>query len=89
MINRVLSEAPYSNFSQLLKTKYVLLIAIAEEKDGVQRALKPVHIRYAQYINRQHKWSGHLWQVIVKQICIILTLGLKQFIISISIIRLA
>ena len=41
---------------------HVYLIAIPEEKDGLQRVLKPVHMRYAQYINRQHKWSGHLWQ---------------------------
>jgi putative transposase len=24
--------------------------------------LKPLHMRYARHIDRQRKWSGHLWQ---------------------------
>jgi putative transposase len=28
----------------------------------LQRALKPLHMRYAQHINRKRQWSGHLWQ---------------------------
>jgi len=33
-----------------------------EHGDTPKRVLKPLHMRYAQHINRQRKWSGHLWQ---------------------------
>lgn len=28
----------------------------------MQQALKPLHMRYAQRINRARHWKGHLWQ---------------------------
>jgi len=45
-----------------LMTNHVHLILVPEKEDSLQRVLKPLHMRYAQYINRQHEWSGHLWQ---------------------------
>ena len=33
-----------------------------ETKDSLQNLLKPVHMRYAQYINKILGWKGHLWQ---------------------------
>ena len=45
-----------------LMSNHIHLIAIPKNKEGLQRVLKPVHMRYAQFINRQHLWSGHLWQ---------------------------
>jgi putative transposase len=32
------------------------------KKEGLQRLLKPLHMRYAQRINRKRGWKGHLWQ---------------------------
>jgi putative transposase len=45
-----------------LMANHTHLIAIPKNKNGLARVLRPVHMRYAQFINRQHKWSGHLWQ---------------------------
>jgi putative transposase len=45
-----------------LMTNHIHLVAVPNRDDSLQRALKPLHMRYAQYINRRRKWSGHLWQ---------------------------
>jgi putative transposase len=45
-----------------LMKNHVHLIVVPKQADGLQRAFKPLHMRYAQYINRQQNWSGHLWQ---------------------------
>lgn len=45
-----------------LMDNHIHLIALPKNEDGLQRVLKPIHMRYAQSINRQHQWSGHLWQ---------------------------
>ena len=45
-----------------LMSNHVHLIAVPTTDDGLQRMLKPLHMRYAQRVNRQQGWSGHLWQ---------------------------
>ena len=30
--------------------------------EGLQRVLKPLHMRYSQRINRARGWQGHVWQ---------------------------
>jgi putative transposase len=45
-----------------LMTNHVHLVAIPRTEDALHRALRPLHMRYAQRINRQNEWSGHLWQ---------------------------
>jgi putative transposase len=45
-----------------LMDNHIHLILIPETEDGLQKVLKPLHMRYAQYINKQHGWTGHLWQ---------------------------
>ncbi|MDM8546292.1 transposase [Candidatus Venteria ishoeyi] len=45
-----------------LMTNHVHLVAAPKTESGLQRVFKPIHMRYAQYINRQYGWSGHLWQ---------------------------
>ena len=45
-----------------LMTNHVHLIAVPESIDSLHRALKPLHMRYAQRINRIKGWKGHLWQ---------------------------
>jgi putative transposase len=43
-------------------TNHVHLVAVPSTDDGLQRVLKPLHMRYAQRINRSRGWKGHLWQ---------------------------
>jgi putative transposase len=45
-----------------LMTNHIHLVAVPADEDGLQRALKPLHMRHAQRINRAHGWKGHLWQ---------------------------
>lgn len=45
-----------------LMTNHIHLVAVPATKDGLQRVLKPLHMRYAQRINREQGWKGHLWQ---------------------------
>ncbi len=45
-----------------LMTNHIHLILKPTTKDGLQRVLKPLHMRYAQRINRLKDWKGHFWQ---------------------------
>ena len=45
-----------------LMTNHIHLVAVPVHEDSLRGALKPLHMRYAQHINRQRHWSGHLWQ---------------------------
>ena len=45
-----------------LMDNHVHLVLVPERADGLERALKPLHMRYAQHVNRRRGWKGHLWQ---------------------------
>ena len=45
-----------------LMDNHIHLVAVPAHEKGLERALKPLHMRYAQAINRRHGWTGHLWQ---------------------------
>lgn len=45
-----------------LMTNHIHLVAAPKTEEGLHRALKPLHMRYAQRINRARGWKGHLWQ---------------------------
>jgi len=45
-----------------LMRNHIHLVAVPNSEDGLQRALKPLHMRYAQRVNRLQGWKGHLWQ---------------------------
>jgi len=45
-----------------LMTNHVHLVMVPATGHGLHRALKPLHMRYAQRVNRARKWKGHLWQ---------------------------
>lgn len=45
-----------------LMTNHIHLVAVPTRDDGLQSVLKPLHMRYAQRINRARGWKGHLWQ---------------------------
>jgi putative transposase len=45
-----------------LMTNHIHLIAVPAREDGLERVLKPLHMRYAQRINRERRWKGHVWQ---------------------------
>ena len=43
-------------------TNHIHLVAVPSSDDGLQRMLKPLHMRYAQRINQANGWKEHLWQ---------------------------
>jgi len=45
-----------------LMTNHVHLVLTPHTKEGLQQALKPLHMRYSQHINKTKGWSGHSWQ---------------------------
>lgn len=45
-----------------LMTNHLHLVAVPSTEQGLQQLLKPLHMRYAQRINRARGWKGHLWQ---------------------------
>lgn len=45
-----------------LMTNHIHLVAVPSTEQGLQQLLKPLHMRYAQRINRTRGWKGHLWQ---------------------------
>jgi putative transposase len=45
-----------------LMTNHIHLILKPSTEEGLQKVLKPLHMRYSQYINKKKNWSGHLWQ---------------------------
>ena len=45
-----------------LMTNHIHLIAVPATDESLARVLRPLHMRYAQRINRRRGWKGHLWQ---------------------------
>ncbi|MEE8271407.1 MAG: transposase [Alphaproteobacteria bacterium] len=45
-----------------LMTNHIHLVVIPATAEALHRALKPLHMRYAQRVNRTRGWTGHLWQ---------------------------
>jgi len=45
-----------------LMTNHIHLVVVPTTENGRNRVLKPLHMRYAQRINREKGWKGHLWQ---------------------------
>lgn len=45
-----------------LMPNHVHIVAIPQSRDGLEHVFRPLHTRYAQYINRRQGWAGHLLQ---------------------------
>ena len=45
-----------------LMTNHIHLVVVPASEDGLEKLLKPLHMRYAQRVNRTRGWKGHLWQ---------------------------
>jgi len=43
-------------------SNHIHLVATPHTAEGLQKVFKPLHMRYAQRINRIKGWKGHLWQ---------------------------
>lgn len=45
-----------------LMTNHIHLVLVPSTESGLQQVLKPLHMRYAQHVNRCRGWKGHVWQ---------------------------
>ena len=43
-------------------TNHIHLVAVPTSEDALHQMLKPLHMRYAQRLNRSRGWKGHVWQ---------------------------
>lgn len=63
---RWLSEYCYRHEMEVLAyclmTNHVHLVMIPSTAEGLHLTLKPLHTRYAQYVNKNQGWNGRLWQ---------------------------
>jgi putative transposase len=55
-------EARLNVYAYCLMSNHLHLVAIPQQPDALVRVFKPLHMRYAQFINRERGWKGHLWQ---------------------------
>jgi putative transposase len=49
-------------YAYCLMSNHVHLVAVPHREDSLVRVFKPLHMRYAQFINRRRSWKGHFWQ---------------------------
>jgi len=49
-------------YAYCLMPNHVHIIGEPRDKQALAAVMRPLHMRYAQWINRQRRWSGHLWQ---------------------------
>jgi putative transposase len=52
----------FKKLSKVLMNNHIHLILQPTTKEGLQKVLKPLHMRYSQYINKQQNITGILWQ---------------------------
>ena len=45
-----------------LMPNHVHLVVVPSDEHALHRTFKPLHMLYAQRINRRRDWCGHLWQ---------------------------
>ncbi len=43
-------------------SNHLHLVVVPERENSLARVLKPVNLRYAQYINERKGWNGRVWQ---------------------------
>lgn len=61
-INQYAEKNGIGILAYCLMTNHVHFVIIPEDEVGVSRFFNAVHMRYAQYMNKKRKTSGHLWQ---------------------------
>ncbi len=62
LLKRYAQDHEVEVLAYCLMTNHIHLILMPSTDDGLQKVLKPLHMRYAQYINKKNDWTGHLWQ---------------------------
>ncbi|MBO1927231.1 transposase [Thiomicrorhabdus sp. 6S2-11] len=62
LLNEYAQKHQVEIWAYCLMTNHIHLILRPTSKEGLQQVLKPLHMRYAQYINKKMGWKGHLWQ---------------------------
>jgi len=56
------SERGLEILAYCLMPNHVHLVAVPGGADSLASVLKPVHLRYAQHVNRSQEFSGRVWQ---------------------------
>ncbi len=62
LLREYTTQHQVSVLAYCLMPNHVHLVLVPAAKDGLQLALRPLHVRYAQRVNRAKGWRGHLFQ---------------------------
>jgi putative transposase len=49
-------------YAYCLMSNHVHIVGVPRDGGSLAGVFKPLHMRYAQYINKRRGWKGHLWQ---------------------------
>jgi putative transposase len=55
-------ESHLKIYAYCLMDNHIHLVVVPEREDSLERVFKPLHMRYAQAVNRRRGWKGHFWQ---------------------------
>jgi putative transposase len=55
-------ESSLEIYTYCLMPNHIHMIVVPHKQDALVKVFKPLHMRYAQLINRRRGWKGHLWQ---------------------------
>ena len=62
LLNNYCDKHSVDIIAYCLMTNHIHLVAVPTTEDGLEKVLRPLHMRYTQMINRKMGWNGHLWQ---------------------------
>jgi putative transposase len=61
MLSQYASRYSLDIAAYCLMTNHIHVVAIPRKSDSMSRTIQTVQMRHTQSINRERKWSGHLW----------------------------
>ena len=62
LLRQNLEDTEVRILAYCLMSNHIHLGAVPATEEGLQATFRPLHMRYAQRLNRQRGWKGHVWQ---------------------------
>jgi len=62
LLRECMNKSEVAVLAYCLMPNHVHLVVIPPDRTALADSLRRVHTRYAQRVNRQRDWKGHLWQ---------------------------
>ncbi len=62
LLGEYVEDRGFDVLAYCLMPNHVHLVAVPHDEGSLAAVLKPVHLRYAQHVNRSQSYSGRVWQ---------------------------